>query len=275
MRECANGMPRPCRGRDAAWHSAKAAIRHQHGDDLGQLARRCRGDARIGCRALAGARTPQDPTKSATYHQHGDDLGRLARRCRGDARMGCRALAGAGTPHGALQRRRPAVSIATISVSSHAAAASGQLFETKAGFLRALLPARKYRPCSGEAVQTARQDFAVSASPAEAALISEYASPRGCSRGSASPAEAAVTAQRDGQRVAVLRPLSLRKWRSLRSATDRVAVLRPLSLRKRRLLRSATDSGSRFFVHSSCGSGAHCATRASSAARSASLARMA
>ena len=32
---------------------AKAAIRHQHGDDLGQFARRCRGDARMGCRALA------------------------------------------------------------------------------------------------------------------------------------------------------------------------------------------------------------------------------
>ena len=153
-----------------------------------------------------------------------------------------------------LQRRQPTVSMATISVSSHAAAASGQLFETKAGFLRTLLPARKYRPCSGEAVQAARQDFAGSASPVEAALISEYASPRGCSRGSASPAEATVTAQLDGQRV---------------------AALRPLSLRKQRLLRSATDSGSRFFVRFLCGSGGHCATRASSAATSASLARMA
>ena len=78
----------------------------------------------------------------------------------------------------ALQRRQPTVSMATISVSSHAAAASGQLFETKAGFLRTLLPARKYRPCSGEAVQAARQDFAVSASPAEAALISEMCKPQ-------------------------------------------------------------------------------------------------
>ena len=154
----------------------------------------------------------------------------------------------------ALQRRQPTVSMATISVSSHAAAARGQLFEAKAGFLRALLPARKYRPCSDEAVQAARQDFAVSASPAEAALISEYASPRGCSRGSAFPAEAVFAAQRDGQRV---------------------AVLRPPSLRKQRLLRSATDSGSRFFVRFLCGSGGHCATRASSAATSASLARMA
>ena len=78
----------------------------------------------------------------------------------------------------ALRRRQPTVSMATISVSSHAAAASGQLFETKAGFLRTLLPARKYRPCSGEAVQAARQDFAVSASPAEAALISEMCKPQ-------------------------------------------------------------------------------------------------
>ena len=62
-------------------------------------------------------------------------------------------------------------------------------------------------------------------------------------------------------RVAVLRPLSLRKRRSLRSETDRVAVLRPLSLRKRRLLRSATDSGSRFFVRFPCGSSVCCAAR--------------
>ena len=43
----------------------------------------------------------------------------------------------------ALQRRRFAISTATISVSSHAAAVSGHLFAVKAGFLRAMLPARK------------------------------------------------------------------------------------------------------------------------------------
>ena len=212
MRECANGMPRPCWGRDAAWP--------------------CKGgDPPSAWRRSRSVRTP------------------LPRRCANGMPRPC----GRGCRM-ALQRRQPTVSMATISVSSHAAAARGQLFEAKAGFLRTLLPARKYRPCSGEAVQAARQDFAGSASPVEAALISEYASPRGCSRGSASPAEATVTAQLDGQRV---------------------AALRPLSLRKQRLLRSATDSGSRFFVRFLCGSGGHCATRASSAATSASLARMA
>lgn len=74
----------------------------------------------------------------------------------------------------ALQRRRSAISMARVSVSSHAAAASGQLFETKAGFLRALLPARK----TGRARAKPRQDFAVSASSAEAALISEMCKPQ-------------------------------------------------------------------------------------------------
>ena len=46
-----------------------------------------------GCHTLAGGGTPQGSAKAATCRQHGDDLGRLARRCRGDARMGCHALA--------------------------------------------------------------------------------------------------------------------------------------------------------------------------------------
>ena len=206
----------------------------------------------MGCRALAGAGTPQGSAKTAIRHQHGDDLGQLARRC--CERASVRSKGGIPSRHVARAENRPR---------------------------------------SGEAVQAARQDFAGSASPAEAALISEYASPEGapaaplslrkrrllrnatdsgsrffvrfpCGSGgycAAFPAEAAVTAQRDGQRVAVLRPLSLRKRRSLRSAMDRGAVLRPLSLRKRRLLCSATDSGSRLFVRPPCGSGVCCAAR--------------
>ena len=136
MRECANGMPRPCRGRDAAWP--------------------CKGgDPPSAWRRSRSARTP------------------LPRRCANGMPRPC----GRGCRM-ALQRRQPTVSMATISVSSHAAAARGQLFETKAGFLRTLLPARKYRPCSGEAVQAARHDFAGSASPVEAALISEMCKPQ-------------------------------------------------------------------------------------------------
>ena len=218
---CANvrtGMPHPCRGRDAA--------RICKGGDLPSAWRRSRS-----------TRTP------------------LPRRCaNGMPRpcgRGCRMV---------LQRRRSAVSMATISVSSHAAAARGQLFETKAGFLRALLPARK----TGRARAKPRRRRALARGRAKISpvplhlrkrrLFQKCASPRGCSRGSAFPAEAVFAAQRDGQRV---------------------AALRPPSLRKQRLLRSATDSGSRFFVRFLCGSGGHCATRASSAATSASLARMA
>ena len=131
-----------------------------------------------------------------------------------------------------LQRRQPAVSMATISVSSHAAAASGQLFETKAGFLRTLLPARKTGRARAKLCR-------------RRAKISPF-------------------------------PLHLRKRRLFQNMqAPEGAPAAPLSLRKRCLLRSATDSGSRFFVRFLCGSGGHCATRASSAATSASLARMA
>ena len=215
----------------------------------------------------------------------------------------------------ALQRRRSAISMATISVSSHAAAAEMREWDA------APLPGqgRRMALCKGGNLPSAwrRSRSVRTPLPREGSCSRQRraSSASCCPRGNTARARAKLCRRRakispfplhlrkrrlfqnmqapEGapaaplhlrkrrllrsatDRVAVLRPLSLRKWRSLRSETDRVAVLRPLSLRKRRLLRSATDSGSRFFVHSSCGSGAHCATRASSAATSASLARMA
>ena len=181
----------------------------------------------------------------------------------------------------ALQRRRFAISTATISVSSHAAAVSGHLFAVKAGFLRAMLPARKTGRARAKLCRRRAKISPVLLHLRKRRLFQNMqaqrvlprlrfpcgsggycATRRTAGRGSSSafPAEAAVTA-RDGQRVAVLRPLSLRKRRSLRSAMDRGAVLRPLSLRKRRLLCSATDSGSRLFVRPPCGSGVCCAAR--------------
>ena len=175
----------------------------------------------------------------------------------------------------ALQRRRFAISTATISVSSHAAAVSGHLFAVKAGFLRAMLPARKTGRARAKLCRRRAKISPVLLHLRKRRLFQNMqaqrvlprlrfpcgsggycATRRTAGRGSSSafPAEAAVTVQRDGQRV---------------------AALRPPSLRKRCLLRSATDSGSRLFVRFLCGSGGHCATRASSAATSASLARMA
>ena len=171
----------------------------------------------MGCRALAGAGTPQDPTKAAACRQHGDNLGRLAHRCHGDVRMGCRALAGAGTPQGSAKtaiRHQHGDDLGQLARRCCERAS----VRSKGGIPSRHVARAENRPRSGEAVQAARQDFAGSASPAEAALISEYASPEG-------------------------------------------APAAPLSLRKRRLLRNATDSGSRFFVRFPCGSGGYCATR--------------
>ena len=174
-------------------------------------------NVRMGCRALAGAGTPQDPTKAAACRQHGDNLGRLAHRCHGDVRMGCRALAGAGTPQGSAKtaiRHQHGDDLGQLARRCCERAS----VRSKGGIPSRHVARAENRPRSGEAVQAARQDFAGSASPAEAALISEYASPEG-------------------------------------------APAAPLSLRKRRLLRNATDSGSRFFVRFPCGSGGHCAAR--------------
>ena len=279
-------MPRPCRGRDAA--------RPYKGGGLPSAWRQSRS-----------TRTPL-PRRCANG---------MPRPCRGrDAARLCKD----GDSPSARRRSRSART------------------PLLAGFLAPCCPRGKPaalgRSCAGGAPRFRRFCFTCGSG-----AYFRICKPRGCSRGSAFPAEAAVTAQRDGQRVAVLR-LSLRKRRLLRNATDsgsrffvrfpcgsggycatrrsgsRFFVRFPCGsgghcaarwiearffvrfLRKRRLLCSATDSGSRLFVRPPCGSGvccaarrtagrgsssafsaevAHCATRASSAATSASLARMA
>ena len=192
---------------------AKAAIRHQHGDDLGQLARRCRGDARMGCRALADG--------DAAWPCKGGNLPSAWRRSRSVRTPLPRA--------GSCLRQRRASS-APCCPRGNTARARAKLCRRRAKISPFPLHLRKRR------------------------LFQKCASPRGCSRGSAFPAEAVFAAQRDGQRV---------------------AALRPPSLRKRCLLRSATDSGLWLLVRAPRESSVYCATRASSAATSASLARMA
>ena len=140
---------------------------------------------------------PHGPAKAATYRQHGDDLGQLARRCRERA-----AVRGKGglPPRPVARAEIPPV----LGRSCAGGAPRFRRFRFTCGsgaYFRICKPQRvlpRLRfPCGSGVCCAAR---------------------RTAGRGSSSalPAEAAFAAQRDGQRVAVLRPLSLRKWRSLR-----------------------------------------------------------
>ena len=170
----------------------------------------------MGCRALAGAGTPQDPTKAAACRQHGDNLGQFARRRRERA-----AVRGKGglPPRPVARAEIPPV----LGRSCAGGAPRFRRFRFTCGsgaYFRICKPQRARLWLSGVCCAV------------------RWTAGRGSS--SALPAEAVVTAQHDGQRV---------------------AALRPLSLRKRRLLRSATDSGSRLFVRPPCGSSVCCAAR--------------
>ena len=174
---------------------------------------------------------PHGPAKAATYRQHGDDLGQLARRCRGDARMGCRALADGDAAWPCKGGNLPSAWRRSRSV-------------------------RTPPPREGSCLRQRR----ASSAPC-------------CPRGNTALARAKLCRRR-----AKISPVLLHLWKRRlfqNMQAPEGAPAAPLSLRKRCLLRSATDSGSRFFVRFLCGSGGHCATRASSAATSASLARMA
>ena len=210
--------PHPCRGRDAArpckGGGLPSAWRRSRSVRT-PLPRRCANGMPRPCRGRDAA---WRSAKAAACRQHGDDLGQLARCCR--KRTSVRGKG--GIP------QRPVA--------------------------RAETGSARAKPHKRRALARGRAEISPVPLHLRKTLISECASPRGCSRGSASPAEAAVTAQRDGQRV---------------------AVLRPLSLRKQLLLRSATDSGLWLFVRAPRESSVYCATRSNSAATSASLARMA
>ena len=189
--------------------------------------------SRAGGAPCANVRTgmPHGPTKAAIRHQHGDDLGQLARRCRGDARMGCRALADGDAAWPCKGGNLPSAWRRSRSV-------------------------RTPPPREGSCLRQRR----ASSAPC-------------CPRGNTALARAKLCRRR-----AKISPVLLHLWKRRlfqNMQAPEGAPAAPLSLRKRCLLRSATDSGSRFFVRFLCGSGGHCATRASSAATSASLARMA
>ena len=158
----------------------------------------------------------------------------------------------------ALQRRRSAISMATISVSSHAAAA--EMREWDAAPLRTGMPhgpakAATYRQHGDDLGQLARR-------------CRERAAVRGKGGLPPRPVARAEIPPVLGRSCAGGAP----RFRRFRFTCGSGAYFRnvqapegapaaPLSLRKRCLLRSATDSGSRLFVRPPCGSSVCCAAR--------------
>ena len=180
---------------------------------------------------------PYGPAKAAIRHQHGDDLGQFARRCRGDARMGCRALADGDAAWPCEGGNLPSAWRRSRSV-------------------------RTPPPREGSCLRQRRASSAPCCPRGKPAAL-------GQSRAGGAPLREGAPRFRRFRFICG----SGAYFRNVQAPEGAPAA--PLSLRKRCLLRSATDSGSRFFVRFLCGSGGHCATRASSAATSASLARMA